>query len=627
MKTNYPLPGGGGSNPNDYEQNTYDPASNLVFDRRRDGVSICPSGCNLYGLVYDALNRKTVDLNGAALSYDNLNHVTSATLNGSTVSMAYDALGRKTSETDGALGTLSYQYDLAGGRTRITWPDGLYINYVRDADEEVTQVEENGATSGVGLLASYSYDTLGRRTGITRGNGATTGYGYDAISRLTYLGQTLNGQSQSWSFTYNAQSQVDTKGSTNSLFDYNGAYAVNRAYTNNGLNQMTTSGPNTLTYTDGRGNLTSDGVNTYGYNELNQLISRSGGVSLTYDALGRLASTYSPGTSTTQFAYSGDQLVTEYDGSGNLLRRYVPGALGADDPILWYEGAGTSNRRWLIDDYQGSVIAATDGTGAIIGGAPNTYDEYGVPGSANQGRYQYTGQIYIPELGLYHYKARTYSPTLGRFLEADPIGYKDNFDLYEYVADDPVDHEDSSGLMSDYDCQHTGGKCAVTQIAPTQQTNGNDVVKAFAPILLPVIQGAAQAVETEAVVAAGTVATVAGATVGGVALALVPSSTASNDTPKLEVYRLWGGTSGPLGQSWTTVDPRTMKNPRDQLGLPNGNTATTLSKGYLVDTAGVQMRDAVELHGNRGGAPELLVPVPGKQIQDIVQEPFREPDK
>jgi RHS repeat-associated protein len=251
---------------------------------------------------------------------------------------------------------------------------------------------------------------------------------------------------QSWSFTYNAENQIDTKGSTNSLFDYNGAYAVNRAYTNNGLNQMTTSGPNTLTYTDGRGNLTSDGVNTYGYNELNQLTSRSGGVSLTYDALGRLASTYSPGTSTTQFAYSGDQLVTEYDGSGNLLRRYAPGALGADDPIVWYEGSNTSSRRWLIDDYQGSVIAATDGTGAIIGGTPNTYDEYGVPGSANQGRFQYTGQIYIPELGLYHYKARTYSPTLGRFLEADPIGYIDDLDWYAYVKDDPINGIDPSGL-------------------------------------------------------------------------------------------------------------------------------------------------------------------------------------
>jgi len=28
------------------------------------------------------------------------------------------------------------------------------------------------------------------------------------------------------------------------------------------------------------------------------------------------------------------------------------------------------------------------------------------------GRFQYTGQIWLSELGMYHYKARIYSPTL-----------------------------------------------------------------------------------------------------------------------------------------------------------------------------------------------------------------------
>ena len=32
------------------------------------------------------------------------------------------------------------------------------------------------------------------------------------------------------------------------------------------------------------------------------------------------------------------------------------------------------------------------------------------------------------------------------FLQTDPIGYKDNLDLYEYVGDDPVDASDPSGL-------------------------------------------------------------------------------------------------------------------------------------------------------------------------------------
>jgi RHS repeat-associated protein len=33
-------------------------------------------------------------------------------------------------------------------------------------------------------------------------------------------------------------------------------------------------------------------------------------------------------------------------------------------------------------------------------------------------------------LGLYYYKARIYSPTLGRFLQTDPVGYKNDLNWY-----------------------------------------------------------------------------------------------------------------------------------------------------------------------------------------------------
>ena len=175
----------------------------------------------------------------------------------------------------------------------------------------------------------------------------------------------------------------------------------------------------------------------------------SGGVTvnLIHDPLGRL-DRYDPGA-TTRFIYdpiagAGSEVAAEVSLSGTILRRYVRGE-GADELLVEYAGGGTATPRFLHLDERMSAIAQSDSAGAMA--AINRYDEYGIPASTNAGRFQYTGQMWLGEIGSYNYKNRMYAPHLGRFMQPDPIGYLDGPNRYAYVRNNPVNFVDPLGLQ------------------------------------------------------------------------------------------------------------------------------------------------------------------------------------
>ena len=183
---------------------------------------------------------------------------------------------------------------------------------------------------------------------------------------------------------------------------------------------MTSAGGTALGY-DTLGNLTGSGSTAYGYTVENRLKSVSAAMTAGYDTLGRLAE-YNTSIST-RFLYEGDRVTAELDNQGSVnpvKRRYIWGA-DADELAAWYEGTSSATRRLPVQDERASIVAVSDSAGALVG--INRYDEYGIPATTNIGRFQYTGQAFLAEAGLYHYKARAYSPTLGRFMQSDPIGY------------------------------------------------------------------------------------------------------------------------------------------------------------------------------------------------------------
>jgi hypothetical protein len=81
------------------------------------------------------------------------------------------------------------------------------------------------------------------------------------------------------------------------------------------------------------------------------------------------------------------------------------------------------------------------------------------------------------------------------------------------------------------------------------------------------------------------------------------------------VYRVWGGKSGPNGQSWTPVNPGEVSNFRGAAGLPAGNTGTQTTTGTLTSTQGITVKPATQLDGNPGGLTEYVVPKPQQQVQ------------
>jgi RHS repeat-associated protein len=167
-----------------------------------------------------------------------------------------------------------------------------------------------------------------------------------------------------------------------------------------------------------------------------------------YDGLGRRVEkeVISVGTTVTRYVYDNEDILLELDGSNTILARYTHGP-GIDEPLIMEKGG---QGFFYQADGLGSITEITDSAGAIK--QRYTYSSYGKIESQLDPNfiqpYTFTSRELDSETDLYFYRARYYDADVGRFLQADLIGFAGGSNFYTGVNNNPATFIDPYGLYA-----------------------------------------------------------------------------------------------------------------------------------------------------------------------------------
>ena len=410
--------------------------------------------------TYGYLNKKTQTINNVSLNVlyenNNLGQTVSVTYpSGMVVNYAYDK-GYLTNIYVGSNNIVNNVTYNSLEKQPVSWTLGNNaVTITRNLDGAMTNFVDNGVlnqslTVDSMLNVKAISDSANSKQNITANYNAnysissfTSSLGYQTQATGTNYNISSvsgNGENSSWSYLTNTNkiNASTANPSVAYLYDLNGNVKLDNkgSYVYDLKNNLITSNRNQLT-------------GTYTFNALNQRVAKNVSGQLRY------------------FVYNeSNQLIGEYDSSGNVINEYIYFGLR---PVAVNNGGNISI---VHTDYLGTPRYVTDSSNNVLWKWENL-DPYGsnIAQGTLEFNLRFAGQYYDSESGLHYNMFRSYDPSSKRYMQSDPMGLNVGWNTYNYVGRNPLSNIDPLGL--------NGKNVMVVNFYPTYSTVSNKLKDNF----------------------------------------------------------------------------------------------------------------------------------------------------